>query len=70
MAVVRVMRRFTWRRRAAARRKRSISNDSMANAFTMRKPEIVSWRISVMSRQRRSDVSLEERRWRPSRTRG
>jgi hypothetical protein len=52
---------FTWSRRWAARRKRAVSNPSMPKALTTRKPEIVSWRISEMSRQRRSEVSLEER---------
>ena len=64
-AVVRVMRMFTCKSRAAARRKRPISNASIPNAFTTRKPEIVSCRISEMSRQRRSDVSFETRRRRP-----
>ena len=70
MAVVRVMRMFTPKRRADARRKREISKPSMPKAFTTRKPEMVSCRISEMSRQRRSDVSLLARRRRPSRTRG
>ena len=69
-AVARVIRMFTWNRRAAARRKREVSNPSMPNAFTTRKPEIVSCRISEMSRHRRSDVSLLARTCRPRRTRG
>ena len=56
------MRMFTWKSRWAAPRKRPISNVSIENALTTRKPEIVSCRISEMSRQRRSDVSLEARR--------
>ncbi len=64
-AVVRVIRMFTWKRREAARRKRAVSKPSMPKAFTTLNPEIVSCRISVMSRQRRSDVSLEARRCRP-----
>ena len=69
-AVVRVILMFTVKSRHAARRKRAISKPSIANAFTTRKPEIVSCRISEMSRHRRSDVSLDARRWRPSRTSG
>ena len=56
--MVRVIRMFTWKRREAARRKRAVSKPSMPKAFTTRKPEIVSCRISEMSRHRRSDVSL------------
>ena len=69
-AVVRVIRMLTPRSREAARWKRAISNPSMPNAFTTRKPEIVSCRISEMSFQRRSDVSLEARSRCPSRSRG
>ena len=64
-AVVRVIRMFTWKRREAARRKRAVSKPSMPKALTTLKPEIVSCRISEMSRHRRSDVSLDARRWRP-----
>ncbi len=60
-AVVRAIRMFTLRRREAARRKRPISKPSIPKAFTTRKPEIVSCRISEMSFQRRSDVSFEAR---------
>ena len=63
--MVRVIRMFTWKRREAARRKRPVSNPSMPKAFTTLNPEIVSCRISEMSRHRRSDVSLDARRWRP-----
>ena len=70
IAVVRVIRMFTVKSRHAARRKRAISKPSMAKAFTTANPEIVSCRISEMSRQRRSDVSLDARRCRPSRTSG
>ena len=70
IAEVRVMRMFTWKSRWAARRKRPISNASIENALTTRKPEMVSCRISEMSRQRRSEVSLEARRRRPSCTSG
>ena len=67
---MRVMRMLTASSRAPARRKRPISKPSMPNAFTTRKPEIVSCRISEMSFQRRSDVSFEARsRW-PSRSSG
>ena len=69
-AVWRVTLMLTWKSRLAARRKRAISKPSMPKAFTTRKPEIVSCRISEMSRQRRSDVSLEARRCRPSHTSG
>ena len=70
MAVVRVIRMFTPKSRADARRKREISKPSMAKAFTTRKPEMVSCRISEMSRQRRSEVSLLARSRRPSRNNG
>ncbi len=59
---MRVMRMFTARSRAPARRKRPISKPSIPNAFTTPKPEIVSCRISEMSFQRRSDVSFDTRR--------
>ena len=68
--MVRVMRMFTASRRPLARRKRRISKPSMPNAFTTRKPEIVSCRISEMSFQRRSDVSFELRSRCPSRSSG
>jgi hypothetical protein len=62
IAVVRVMLMFTASSRAPARRKRPISKPSIPKAFTTRKPEIVSCRISEMSFQRRSDVSFDTRR--------
>ena len=68
--MARVIRMLTWNRREAARRKRAVSKGSMPKALTTRKPEIVSWRISEMSRHRRSEVSLLERTCRPSRTSG
>ena len=70
IAVVRVIRMFTPRRRAAARRNRPISKPSMPKAFTTRKPEIVSCRISEMSFQRRRDVSFDARSFWPSRSSG
>ncbi len=61
---------LTWKSREVARRKRASSKGSMPKALTTRKPEMVSCRISEMSRQRRSDVSFEARSLRPKRTRG
>ena len=69
-AMVRVMRMLTWKRREAARRKREVSKPSIPKAFTTGKPEIVSCRISEMSRHRRSEVSELARRCRRRRMSG
>ncbi len=58
---MRVIRMFTLNSRAAALRKRAISKPSIPKAFTTQKPEMLSCRISEMSRQRRSEVSFEAR---------